>query len=132
MDTILLGLKQTGGFLGTGFRMWGKRRESLTQFGPGTVQEMAGSPDWTKFILDRPMAGIPGTTFNYSDGNPQLLSAILTKLTRFSPLRPVAQGPKQSIPNFTARQSSIPSTLPTFDGSVTITHVPFGPSNICS
>ena len=47
---------------------------------------MERSPDWIKFILDRPKAATPGTTFNYSDGNPHLLSAILTKLTDTSAL----------------------------------------------
>lgn len=39
------------------------------------------SPDWVQFILDRPMAYTPGWFFYYSNGNPHLLSAIITKLT---------------------------------------------------
>jgi CubicO group peptidase (beta-lactamase class C family) len=46
-----------------------------------TLHEFSRSPDWTQFILDRPMAHPPGEVFNYSDGNPHLLSAIITKLT---------------------------------------------------
>jgi CubicO group peptidase (beta-lactamase class C family) len=37
--------------------------------------------DRTQFILDRPMAHAPGEVFNYSDANPELISAIMTKLT---------------------------------------------------
>jgi len=51
-----------------------------------SVIEMERSPDWVKFILDRPMSSAPGDTFNYSDGNAQLLSAIITKLTGISAL----------------------------------------------
>ena len=39
------------------------------------------SSNWTQFILDRPMAHPPGEVFNYSNGNPDLVSAIITKLT---------------------------------------------------
>jgi CubicO group peptidase (beta-lactamase class C family) len=48
---------------------------------PDSVIEMRRSPDWIKFILDRPMSDAPGTIFNYNSGNSHLLSAILTKLT---------------------------------------------------
>jgi CubicO group peptidase (beta-lactamase class C family) len=51
---------------------------------PITFFEMERSPDWTKFILDRPMSNTPGDIFSYNSGNPQLLSAILTKLTGMS------------------------------------------------
>jgi CubicO group peptidase (beta-lactamase class C family) len=46
-----------------------------------TADEEERSPDWVQFILDRPMAYTPGWYFNYSNGNPHLLSAIITKLT---------------------------------------------------
>lgn len=46
-----------------------------------TLHEMERSADWIRFILDRPMAQPPGELFNYVDGNPILLSAIITKLT---------------------------------------------------
>jgi CubicO group peptidase (beta-lactamase class C family) len=39
------------------------------------------SSNWTQFILDRPMAHLPGEVFNYNNGNPDLVSAIITKLT---------------------------------------------------
>jgi CubicO group peptidase (beta-lactamase class C family) len=51
---------------------------------PVTFLEMERSPDWTKFILDRPMSNTAGEIFNYDSGNPHLLSAILTKLTGMS------------------------------------------------
>jgi CubicO group peptidase (beta-lactamase class C family) len=51
---------------------------------PESWSAMKRSPDWVKFILDRPMAGAPGQVFNYNSGNPHLLSAILTKLTGMS------------------------------------------------
>lgn len=51
---------------------------------PVTFFQMERSPDWTKFVLDLPMANAPGELFNYNSGNPQLLSAILTKLTGMS------------------------------------------------
>jgi CubicO group peptidase (beta-lactamase class C family) len=46
-----------------------------------TLHDMDRSSDWTQFILDRPMAHSPGEVFNYIDGSPNLLSAIITKLT---------------------------------------------------
>lgn len=51
---------------------------------PVTFFQMERSADWTKFVLDLPMANAPGELFNYNSGNPQLLSAILTKLTGLS------------------------------------------------
>jgi CubicO group peptidase (beta-lactamase class C family) len=51
-----------------------------------SVSEMESSPDWVKFILDRPMSSAPGEVFNYNSGNTHLLSAILTKLTGMSTL----------------------------------------------
>jgi CubicO group peptidase (beta-lactamase class C family) len=46
--------------------------------------EMESSPDWVKFVLDRPMSTTPGDSFNYNSGNPHLVSAIITKLTGMS------------------------------------------------
>lgn len=46
--------------------------------------EMERSPDWIRFILDRPMSATPGDTFNYNSGNSHLVSAIVTKLTGMS------------------------------------------------
>lgn len=39
------------------------------------------SANWTQFILNRPMAHPPGEVFYYNNGNPDLVSAIITKLT---------------------------------------------------
>ncbi|NLF75476.1 MAG: serine hydrolase [Chloroflexi bacterium] len=36
---------------------------------------------WVQFLLDRQMATEPGTTFNYMDGNPLLVSAIIGQTT---------------------------------------------------
>jgi CubicO group peptidase (beta-lactamase class C family) len=46
-----------------------------------SVMDEERSPDWIQFILDRPMAYTPGWFYYYSNGNPHLLSAIITKLT---------------------------------------------------
>jgi CubicO group peptidase (beta-lactamase class C family) len=46
-----------------------------------TPHEMGRSSNWTQFILDRPMAYAPGETFYYSNANPDLVSAIITRLT---------------------------------------------------
>jgi CubicO group peptidase (beta-lactamase class C family) len=43
--------------------------------------DMRRSPDWAKFILDRPIAHAPGEFFYYNSGNSHLLSALLTKLS---------------------------------------------------
>lgn len=42
-----------------------------------TLMQMFRSPNRTAFVLDRPMAHAPGTTFNYSGGDPYLLSALI-------------------------------------------------------
>jgi CubicO group peptidase (beta-lactamase class C family) len=44
-------------------------------------REMDRTSNWTQFILDRPMAHAPGEVFYYSNGNPDLVSAIITRLT---------------------------------------------------
>ncbi|MDQ0471998.1 serine hydrolase domain-containing protein [Labrys wisconsinensis] len=46
-----------------------------------TLVDQYRSSNWTQFTLDRPMAHAPGEVFNYIDGNPNLISAIITKLT---------------------------------------------------
>lgn len=43
--------------------------------------DLGRSHDWTQFILDRPMAHRPGEFFYYDGGNPDLLSAIIGKLS---------------------------------------------------
>lgn len=46
-----------------------------------TLIDMTLSSNWTQFILDRPMAHAPGAVFNYADANPNLASAIITRLS---------------------------------------------------
>jgi CubicO group peptidase (beta-lactamase class C family) len=58
--------------------------EPLTDGRPDSMIEMARSADWVQFVLDRPMAQAPGTAFNYSSGNSQLLTAILARQTGMS------------------------------------------------
>jgi len=43
--------------------------------------DLGRAANWTQFILDRPMAHQPGEVFYYNSGGPDLLSAIITKLT---------------------------------------------------
>jgi len=46
-----------------------------------SLDELGRHYDWVQYILDRPMAHAPGEAFYYDSGNPDLLSAIITKLT---------------------------------------------------
>jgi Beta-lactamase len=46
-----------------------------------TLHEFGRSANRIQFVLDRPMAHVPGDVFNYDSGNPHLLSAIITGLT---------------------------------------------------
>ena len=41
--------------------------------------------DWIQFTLDKPMVHTPGETWNWNDGTPHLLSAILNSTTGMSP-----------------------------------------------
>ena len=43
--------------------------------------DLERSFNWTQFVLDRPMAHTPGEVFNYSNGDADLVSAIITRLT---------------------------------------------------
>ncbi len=45
------------------------------------VYQLYHSDNWAKFILDKPMAEEPGTTFNYNSGCSQLLATIIHKQT---------------------------------------------------
>jgi CubicO group peptidase (beta-lactamase class C family) len=44
-----------------------------------TIMRIYESPDRTAFVLNQPMAGAPGASFNYNGGNPYLLSALINK-----------------------------------------------------
>lgn len=58
---------------------WGAAYESGT--GNDLVTMIDTAPDWTQYVLDRPMAADPGTTFLYNSGASHLLSAIVTDLS---------------------------------------------------
>ena len=60
--------------------------ESSVSYGSrdNVLWQMMDSQDWVQFVLDQPMATRPGTTFNYSTGDPQLLAAILEQTTGMS------------------------------------------------
>jgi CubicO group peptidase (beta-lactamase class C family) len=45
------------------------------------LRQMMRSRDWVQFVLNRPMATTPGTTFNYSTGDSQVLAAVLEQAT---------------------------------------------------
>lgn len=47
----------------------------------GTTLQMTASKNWVEFVLDRPVRQDPGTAFNYSTGDTQLLAAILQRVT---------------------------------------------------
>ncbi|MCC6154416.1 MAG: serine hydrolase [Candidatus Hydrogenedentes bacterium] len=46
-----------------------------------TLLEMQASKDWIQFVIDRPMASTPGTTFTYDSTVSHLLSVILHRAT---------------------------------------------------
>jgi CubicO group peptidase (beta-lactamase class C family) len=46
-----------------------------------TMVDAYRSSNLTQFILDRPMAHAPGELFNYANGNANLVSALITRLT---------------------------------------------------
>lgn len=51
---------------------------------PGTGNNLVlmidTAPDWTQYVLDRPMTATPGEVFLYSSGASQILSAVVTEL----------------------------------------------------
>lgn len=46
-----------------------------------TASQLEESADWVKFTIDRPMARDPGTLFNYSSGESELLAHIFRRAT---------------------------------------------------
>jgi CubicO group peptidase (beta-lactamase class C family) len=60
-------------------------KESGYAYTPGSgndVMAMVATNDWAKYVLDRPMAAEPGTTFVYDTGAAHLVSAAISVLTR--------------------------------------------------
>ena len=60
-------------------------RESGYAYEPGSgndVMAMSATRDWAGYVIDRPMAAQPGTTFNYNTGASHLVSGVVTVLTR--------------------------------------------------
>ncbi|MFW9973816.1 MAG: serine hydrolase domain-containing protein [Candidatus Thorarchaeota archaeon] len=47
---------------------------------------MRDSDDWAQYVLDRPMAHEPGSTFYYNSGNSHLLATIINVTTGMTPL----------------------------------------------
>ncbi len=47
---------------------------------------MINSDDWAQYVLDRPMANEPGSTFYYNSGNSHLLATIINVTTGMTPL----------------------------------------------
>jgi CubicO group peptidase (beta-lactamase class C family) len=45
--------------------------------GNDVVEMLHNQYDWTKFAIDKPMANVPGTKFNYNSGGSQILSSIV-------------------------------------------------------
>ncbi len=52
--------------------------------GRNLLQQMMATRNWPQFVLDRPLASEPGTTFDYCGGNAELVSAVLTRKTGVS------------------------------------------------
>jgi CubicO group peptidase (beta-lactamase class C family) len=50
-----------------------------------TNTPMIASNDWIKFVLDLPMAAVPGTLFNYSTGNSSLMGGMIKAKTPYKP-----------------------------------------------
>ena len=49
------------------------------------AEALTQSKDWVSFMLDRPMAASPGSTYSYSTGAAHLLSGVLAKATGETP-----------------------------------------------
>jgi len=59
-------------------------RETGYAYAPGSgnsVVAMLGAPNWTRYVVDRPMATDPGTRFNYDTGAAHLVSGAVTVVT---------------------------------------------------
>jgi CubicO group peptidase (beta-lactamase class C family) len=59
-------------------------RESGTAYAPGSgnsVIAMLRSANWTRYVVDRPMAAEPGTRFSYNTGASHLVSGVVSVVT---------------------------------------------------
>jgi CubicO group peptidase (beta-lactamase class C family) len=59
-------------------------KESGYAYEPGSgndVMTMVGTKDWASYVIDRPMAAKPGTTFAYDSGTSHLVSAAVSVVT---------------------------------------------------
>jgi CubicO group peptidase (beta-lactamase class C family) len=59
-------------------------KESGYAYTPGSgndVMRMFATKNWTKYVIDRPMAAQPGTTFVYNSGTTHLVSGAISVLT---------------------------------------------------
>jgi hypothetical protein len=55
-------------------------KESGYAYTPGSgnnVMAMLKTRNWTNYVIDRPMAAQPGTTFNYNSGTAHLVSGVV-------------------------------------------------------
>jgi CubicO group peptidase (beta-lactamase class C family) len=69
-------LTMTGGL---DWNEWNAAYESGT--GNNLVLMIETAPDWTQYVLDRPMAAKPGETFLYNSGASHILSAVVTEIS---------------------------------------------------
>lgn len=57
-----------------------------SELGETLDSQLVQSQDWVQFVLVRPMAREPGTTFRYNSGGSHLLAAIMRQTTAQTPL----------------------------------------------
>lgn len=59
---------------------WDEFTLPYTDMGNDAAQ-LEASEDWVQFVLDKPMAAVPGETFVYNSGNSMIMAAILEATT---------------------------------------------------
>jgi CubicO group peptidase (beta-lactamase class C family) len=60
---------------------WKESGYAYTAASGNDVEAMFKTGNWTNYVIDRPMAAQPGTTFNYDSGTAHLVSGVVTILT---------------------------------------------------
>ncbi|MGE0026272.1 MAG: serine hydrolase domain-containing protein [Thermoleophilia bacterium] len=60
---------------------WRESGRAYERGGTNDVMAMILTRDWTRYVLERPMAEEPGTRFNYDSGAAHLVSAAVSALT---------------------------------------------------